>query len=118
MRLLAVYGDSSPWGTLRGTAARAETAALEAFDREANGAGVLITRAPLELDAWTISAEEPLAREGALSDSAHRLDCYYVLECRGPAEASEWAAKSPPVGPGGIDTIQIRPIAGDANDSQ
>jgi hypothetical protein len=108
--LLAVYGDSSRWGSLDHVAARAETEALEGFDREAGEAGLLVTRAPLALEAWTISAGDRVARDGAPSDPIHRLGCFYVIECRDAAEAKAWAARFPLIGPGGFDSIEIRPI--------
>jgi hypothetical protein len=113
--LLAVYGDSSRWGTLNEAAARAETEALERFDRDARQAGSLITRAPLGLEGWKVSAGQPVARKETPRDEVHRLGCFYVIECRDAAEAKEWAARFPLIGPGGFESIEIRPITDDSD---
>ncbi len=112
--LLAIYGDSSTWGTQSEEEANAELDAFAAFERNAAEAGVLISKEALEPEAYTLSVRDGTRRltEGALSEPGQRLGCFYLLECETLAEVDEWASKIPLVGDGGFDSIEIRPVMG------
>ena len=107
--LLAIYGDSSTWGTQSEEAAQAELDAFAAFEREAADAGVLVDSAALEPAAYTVSASGG-SRDDAVTAAEQRLGCFYVLECGSVAEAKQWASKVPLVGEGGFHSVEIRPV--------
>ncbi len=110
--LLAIYGDSSTWGTQSADDAKAELDAFAAFEREAAEAGVLADSAALDAAAYTVSArgEGVEVEDGAVTGAEQRLACFYVIECESVAEAKEWASKVPLVGDGGFHSIEIRPV--------
>jgi hypothetical protein len=105
--MLAIYGDSSTWGSQSDEEAKAELDAFAAFEREAKQARVLVTREALEGEGSRLSSEDG---EGELMDPEKRLGCFYILECSDMGEAKQWAARVPLVGPGGFHTIEIRPV--------
>ena len=110
--LLAIYGDSSTWGTQSEEDAKAELDAFAAFEREAAEAGILVAREALQPDAHTLSVAggAPHFTEGAPTERAARLGCFYLVDCDDLAEVREWAAKIPLVGDGGFHSIEIRRV--------
>jgi hypothetical protein len=107
--LLAIYGDSSTWGTQSEEDAKAELDAFAALEREAADAGVLVDGVALDPAAYTVSAGSG-SRDGAVTGEGQRLGCFYVVECESVAEAKEWASKVPLVGDGGFHSVEIRPV--------
>lgn len=112
MYMLAIYGDSSTWGTQSDEEAKAELDAFAAFEREAAAAGVLAGTTALEPGAHTLTARggAPEVSEGAVTNAENRLGCFYLLDCDGLEEAKEWASKVPLVGRGGFHSIEIRRV--------
>ena len=110
--LLAIYGDSSTWGTQSEEDAKEELDAFAAFEREATEAGVLAGKEALQPDAYTLSVRDggPALPDGAVTKPEQRLGCFYLLECASSADVEEWAAKIPLVGDGGFHSIEIRPV--------
>ena len=110
--LLAIYGDSSTWGTQSEEDAKAELDAFAAFEREAAEAGILVSSEALQPEAHTLSVHDGALRlaEGALTAARERLGCLYLVDCASLEEAREWAAKIPLVGDGGFHSIEIRPV--------
>jgi hypothetical protein len=56
--LLAIYGDSSTWGTLSEEEAKAELDAFATFERAAAEAGVLVAKEALDPEAYTLSVRD------------------------------------------------------------
>ena len=56
--LLAIYGDSSTWGTQSEEDAKEELDAFAAFEREATEAVVLVGKEALQPDAYTLSVRD------------------------------------------------------------
>ncbi len=110
--LLAVFGDSSTWGTQSEEQAKAELDAFAAFERDAAEAGVLVAREALAPEGYTLSVENGAAHVAGepLTRSEQRLGCFYLLDCGDLAEATEWASRIPLVGAGGFHAIEIRPV--------
>ncbi len=110
--LLAIYGDSSTWGTQSEEEAKAELDAFAEFERAATEAGVLVGNEALDPEAHTVSVRDgrSVVTDGALTEPEQRLGCFYLVECESVAEAKEWASKVPLVGDGGFHSIEIRPV--------
>jgi hypothetical protein len=109
--LLAIYGDSSTWGTQSEEEANAELDAFAAFERAATEAGVLVGGEALDPEAYTVSVREgrPVVTDGALTEPDQRLGCFYLVECGSVAEAKDWAPKVPLVGDGGFQRVGRAP---------
>ena len=110
--LLAIYGDSSTWGTLPDEDANAELDAFAAFEREAAEAGILIANEALQPEAHTLAVDGGARHltEGAPTEPERRLGCFYIVECDDLTEVTEWASKIPLIGDGGFHSIEIRPV--------
>ena len=55
--LLAIYGDSSTWGSQSEEETKAELAAFRTFEREAAEAGIVVASVALQPDAYTLSID-------------------------------------------------------------
>ena len=76
--LLAIYGDSSTWGSQSEEETKPELAAFGAFEREAAEAGIVVASVALQPDAYTLSIDHgvPQIPEGAVTEPGRRTGCF------------------------------------------
>ena len=110
--MLALYGDSSTWGTQSDEEFTLEQKAFAAFEREAAEAGVLVGKEALEPEGHTLSVQDgaPAVTDAPPTKPEQRLGCFYVLDCNDLDDVTEWATKIPLVGDGGFHSIEIRAV--------
>jgi len=111
MRYMALIYQAELDYDMDDQAVQEEMAAYNAFNEEAQAAGVLVSGEALQPTATATSVRvregETLTVDGPFAETKEALGGYYVLECADLDDALKWAARIPGARKG---TVEVRPI--------
>ncbi len=111
--MLLMYANESEAPKYTPEEFRAVNQAWQAFSKEAQAAGVLLSNSGLSpvTNATTVRVRngKTLTTDGPFAETHEQLAGYYLMDCRDLDEAIGWAAKIPMAEYG---SIEVRPVYG------